>query len=166
MGSPCLHPLDGDFIWKETILFQPWKRWSLWKIDHVAVFTKNSTRNVRNITYLAAESAAAGMKGCTTDYDRLSIGCTQPMIDHENRSRFLAEQWEGEGKIMALYTVIGTHWGVWLYSRLLGLCLSPGISSARQCLKIDVHDLLTSSHELDTPSPPPPPQPYLVWTTT
>ena len=30
------------------------------------------------------------MKVCATGYDRPSIGCTQPMIDHENPSRFLS----------------------------------------------------------------------------
>ena len=36
-----------------------------------------------------AESAA-GIKACATDYDRSLIGCTEPIIDHENPSRFLS----------------------------------------------------------------------------
>ena len=32
----------------------------------------------------------AGMKACATNYDRSSISCTQPMIDHEHPRRFLS----------------------------------------------------------------------------
>ena len=52
---------------------------------------KTVPENVWSITYLAAEIAsAAGMKVHTTDYDRSSISCSQPMIDHENPSQFLS----------------------------------------------------------------------------